>query len=95
MFILNEKYHEGITINPYEDSRSLVLTQAGNDGKEYVQWCKREMGQAKKIVNRPVGLTFESEAQLKEFATWLMSEVNGTQEDNVPEFMTPDDDVPF
>ena len=71
MFQLSEKYNEYIQINEYKDTRSLVLIQKGKDGKEYVQWATREMGKEKKIVKSPVGLRFESEEQLKEFAEWL------------------------
>ena len=82
MFQLSEKYNEYIQINEYKDTRSLVLVQKGKDGKEYVQWATREMGKDKKIVKSPVGLRFESEEQLKEFAEWLLEEV--TKNDDIP-----------
>ena len=74
MFELSEKFNEFIKIDAYKDSRSLVLAQKGNDGKEYIQWSSREMGKERKVVKRPVGLTFESEYQLKQFSEWLMRE---------------------
>ena len=78
MFQLSEKYNEYIQINEYNDTRSLVLIQKSKDGKEYVQWCAREMGKEKKIVKSPVGLRFESEEQLKAFAEWLHGKVCDT-----------------
>ena len=83
MFELNEKYREAIGFNTYKYTISLAVYQHGNDGKDYLKWGTIEVGKEKKIVKLPVGLQFESEAQLKEFATWLMNEVNppGTTED--------------
>lgn len=82
MFQLSEKYNEFIAVNEYKDTRSLVFVQKGKDGKEYVQWCTREMGKEKKTVKSPVELRFESEDQLKEFAEWLLGEV--TKNDDIP-----------
>ena len=76
MFETNEKFREAIGFNKYKDTITLALFQHGSDGKDYLQWSTKEVGKEKKVVKLPVGLQFESEAQLKEFAAWLMNEVN-------------------
>jgi len=100
MFTLNEKYNEGIKIDPYNETRTLALAQQGNDGKEYIQWCTREMGKDKKIIKAIVGLRFVDIQQLQDFAKWLVGEVLPgmkltAKESGEGEDIPFPDDIPF
>ena len=86
MFELNEKYKEAIGLSERNGTITLALFRHGDDGKDYMQWGTREIGKDRKVQKLPVGLKFESEAQLKEFATWLMNEVNPPRTTEAPPF---------
>ena len=82
MFKLNQ--FNTAFVSEYKGKKSLDVGYVGSDGNPYPHKIQKTFGKNPEWKDSHFKIPFESEAQLKEFATWLMNEVNppGTAEDS-------------
>ena len=67
---------DGVSLEEYKDTYSLISTRAGSDGKQYKQYATYQIGRDKHAEKDwPVKVTLGDRAQVVAVARWLLAEM--------------------